>query len=124
MTKKRWRERIVQCCKDAGTYKPYFDDVVDTLADILTKRDEALTLFKKMGSDTLVYFTNKAGAQNLDLHPALKTANALNRDALQYWKELGLTPSALRKIDESAFKTKKQSGFSMALMGALKDAGA
>lgn len=124
MTKKRWRDRIIKCCEDAGTYKPYFDDVVDTLADILHKRDEAQMAFKKMGGDVLVYHVNKAGAQNLELHPALKTVNDLNRDALQYWRDLGLTPSALRKLNEAAFKAKEQSGFSMALLEALNGTGA
>ena len=124
MTKKRWKERIVECCKEAGTFKPYFDDVIETLADILQKRDEAQSLYKKSGNDMLVYYTNKSGAQNLDLHPVLKTVNALNRDALDYWRELGLTPSALRKIDDTAFKGKKKSGFSLALVEALNDAGA
>ena len=124
MTKKKWTERIKKCCEDAGTYKPYFDDVIDTLADILFRRDEAQSIYKKMEGETLIYYTNKSGATNLDLHPALKTVNALNRDALQYWRELGLTPSALRKMNETAFRDQGSSGFSVALMEALDRAGA
>lgn len=124
MTKKRWKERIRQCCIDAGTYKPYFDDIIDTLVDILYRRDRAQAAFRKSGGDMFVYHTNKAGAQNLELHPALKTVNDLNRDALQYWRDLGLTPSALRKMNEQAFKPKEQSGFSLALAEALNGAGA
>lgn len=124
MTKNRWKARIIKCCEDAGTYKPYFDDVVDTLADILAKRDQAQTAYKKMGGEVVVYHTNKSGAQNLELHPALKTVNDLNRDALQYWRDLGLTPSALRRMNESAFKPKETSGFSLALAEALNGAGA
>lgn len=124
MTKKKWKGRIIQCCDDAGTYKPYFEDVIDTLADILQRRDEAQNLFKKSHDDMLVSYTNKSGASNLELHPALKTVNALNRDALQYWKELGLTPATLKKMNESAFKEQSQSGFSLALVEALSNAGA
>lgn len=124
MTKKRWREIITRCCKDAGTYKPYFDQVIDVLADIMYKRDQAQAAFRKMKGEVLVYHTNKAGVQNLELHPALKTVNDLNRDALQYWRDLGLTPSALRKMNEQAFKVKEQSGFSLALAEALNGAGA
>ena len=124
MTKKRWKDRIIACCQEAGTYKPYFDDVVDTLADILHKRDEAQATYKRMHGDVVIYHVNKSGAKNLELHPCLKTVNDLNRDALQYWRDLGLTPSALRKLNESAFKAKEQSGFSLALAEALHGAGA
>ena len=124
MTKKRWRDHITQCCKDAGTYKPYFDDVIDTLAEILYKRDRVQAAFRKMGGDVLVEHTNKGGNKNLELHPALKTVNDLNRDALSYWRDLGLTPAALRKLNEQAFKVKEKSPFSLAIVEALSDAGA
>ena len=124
MTKKRWRDHITQCCKDAGTYKPYFDDVIDTLAEILYKRDRVQAAFRKMGGDVLVEHTNKGGNKNLELHPALKTVNDLNRDALSYWRDLGLTPAALRKLNEQAFKVKEKSSFSLAIVEALSDAGA
>lgn len=124
MTKKRWKQRITDCCEAAGTYKPYFDDVIDNLAEILHRRDEAAQVFKKMGGDVLVYHTNQAGKQNLELHPALKAVNDLNRDALQYWRELGLTPASLRKLNDAALKPDKKSGFSLALVEALTGAGA
>lgn len=124
MTKKRWRDHITQCCKDAGTYKPYFDDVIDTLAEILYKRDRVQAAFRKMGGDVLVEHVNKGGNKNLELHPALKTVNDLNRDALSYWRDLGLTPAALRKLNEQAFKVKEKSPFSLAIVEALSDAGA
>ena len=114
-TKLIWKKRITQCTKDAGTYKPYFDDVIDTLADILYRRDQALESFKQSGEGVIVPHVNKAGAENFEQHPALRIADNLNRDALQYWKELGLTPAALRKMNEDSFKPKQVSKFASAL---------
>ena len=37
----KWKAKIVKACKAAGTYKEYFEPVVNTLADILDKRDAA-----------------------------------------------------------------------------------
>ena len=41
MEQRKWKNKIKKACRDAGTYKPYFDNVIDTLASILEKRDEA-----------------------------------------------------------------------------------
>ena len=86
----KWRTRIVKCCEAAGTYKDYFGPVIDTLADILEQRDTE--------------YTNKSGATNVMLNPLVKMMNELNRDALTYWKELGLTAASLKKINEAAIK--------------------
>ena len=51
MTKLKWARRIRESCEQAGTYREYFDDVIDTLADILARRDKAqawFTFFYKM----------------------------------------------------------------------------
>ena len=115
MTRNAWKKRITQCTRDAGTYKPYFDDVIDTLADILQRRDKTLESFKKSGDDIVISHTNKAGADNLEQHPMLRIADNLNRDALQYWKELGLTPASLKKMNEDTFRPKQVSKLATAL---------
>lgn len=102
MTKLKWARRITESCKEAGTYRPYFGDVIDTLADILARRDAAQALFKKSGGNVMVVHVNKSGAANMEQNPALRLVNDLNRDALAYWRDLGLTPAGLRRINESA----------------------
>lgn len=71
--------------------------------------------FKTSGDTIIVEHTNKAGATNLTQHPALRMINDLNRDALAYWRDLGLTPAGLKKIDEGAMKKKKGSALADAL---------
>ena len=119
MDQKQWKTKIKSATKKAGTYQPFFDAVIDTLAGILAKRDAAQDLFDRSGGNVIVTHTNKGGATNLELNPALRVVNDLNRDALSYWRDLGLTPAGLKKIDEAAMKPRKVS----ALAEALKDLG-
>lgn len=100
----KWKAKIVKACKAAGTYKEYFEPVVNTLADILDKRDAAQQEFIESGSRMMIEYTNKAGATNYVQNPLIKLINDFNRDALTYWKELGLTAASLKKINESAIK--------------------
>ena len=89
--------------------------MIDTLAGILERRDQALEAFEKTGGNVLVKHTNKAGATNIEQNPALRLINDLNRDALAYWRDLGLTPAGLKKIDEGALKKRKGSALAEAL---------
>lgn len=109
MEKKKWKSRIKKNCTAVGTYLPAFDPVIDTLADILEKRDNAQELYEESGGKAIVPHINKAGAENLEQNPALRLINDLNRDALQYWRDLGLTPAGLRKINDDAMTEKKLS---------------
>lgn len=117
MDKIAWMARITEACKQASTYRPYFDDAIDTLADILERRDMARAAFEESGGEVMVEHTNKAGATNIEQNPALRLINDLNRDALAYWRDLGLTPAGLRRINEAAMKGKKKSGLAEALKG-------
>lgn len=111
MTKKRWKTKIKKACIEAGTYQPFFDSVIDTLADILDKRDRANEKFEEEGSEPVIEYTNKAGATNTVKNPLLQTINELNANALTYWRDLGLTPAGLKKIDETALKYKPKDTF-------------
>lgn len=110
MNKAEWFEKIKSASEDAGTYRSYFDSVIDTLAGILEKRDEALKVFEATGGNVIVQHTNKAGAKNLEQNPALRLANDLNRDALAYWRDLGLTPAGLRKLNAEIVEKQNKSG--------------
>lgn len=102
MKKGSWKKRIIEAMSCAGTYKPFFDIPIDTLASILEKRDETEALYKKSGGMPIVKHTNKGGSTNLEQNPALRLINDLNRDALQYWRELGLTPSGFKRLTDEA----------------------
>lgn len=117
MTKSAWATIITDCAKSAGTYRTYFDSVINTLASILERRDAAEEKFAEDGEEILVEHTNKAGATNFEQNPILRLINDLNRDALAYWRDLGLTPAGLKRIDEQSMKQRKKSGLAEALKG-------
>ena len=118
MEQKKWKNKIKKACRNAGTYQPYFDHVIDSLASILEKRDEVEAQYIESGSLPVVEYTNKGGATNMSKNPALVLWDELNKSALAYWRDLGLTPAGLKKLNEDALK-EKQAGFS----DLLKDIG-
>ena len=112
-----WRERITNSCKSAGTYHPFCDDLIDTLADIMERRDIALGQWRKK-KQTIAAYTNKGGNKNYVTHPQLKVAQDCESSALAYWRELGLTPSAFKKLTDTEVKQIRQLD---PLSAALKD---
>lgn len=104
MNKSEWKEKITEACKSAGTYRTYFDTVIGTLAEIMEMRDDAMQKFKATGGNTVVSHTNRGGSTNIVKHPALVVIDEFNKTALAYWRDLGLTPAGLKRINEDALK--------------------
>ena len=98
MEKAKWKKEIEQATKDAGTYKPYFDAVIDTLAQILEDRDKAEEQYIQSGSAPTIIHINRAKEKNITKNPILVMRNELNTQALAIWRELGLTPKGLRTL--------------------------
>lgn len=108
MNKDDWKKRINDAARDAGTYQPFFDDIIDTLAGIMENRDKAQEQFEeRFGAQPVVAHTNKAGATNIVKNPALAMVNDLNATALSYWRDLGLTPKGFTAMQKNGFKPKE-----------------
>lgn len=119
MTAKKWYERIVNAMQGVGTYREEFIPVVETLASILEKRDLTEKAFKESGGQTVVTAERGNGYGEVSKrNPAIALINDLNAQALSYWRDLGLTPSGLKKISEDALKPKRS-----ALAEALAEVG-
>jgi hypothetical protein len=117
VTEKQWRSNIKSATEAAGTYRPFFDAAINTLAAILARRDQAEAEFEESGGQMIVVRTNVAGKENIEQNPGIRLINDLNRDALAYWRDLGLTPAGLKRINENALKAeKKTSALERALM--------
>lgn len=102
MNKQKWRETIVQACVDAKTYKPYFDSVIDTLAQILETRDLIHKQFVEEGCQiTIIKKTDRSQQENTYKNPLVVMETDLNTQALKYWIELGLTSKSLKSIQNS-----------------------
>lgn len=109
MTKDKWKVKIEQACQDAGTYKDYFDSMIDTLAQILETRDITHEQFVNEGCQPVVVHTNKANQPNITKNPLVTLENDLNAQALAYWRDLGLSPSGLRKLKADVLVENKAS---------------
>lgn len=110
MTKDEWISQITASCLNVGTYLKDFDPLIATLAEILETRDIAQAEYVKKGSKPIVMKKNVKGDKNAVRNPLLDTIMTLNTQALSYWRDLGLTPSGLKKIDEKALRQEKKSG--------------
>lgn len=101
MTKKQWKTRIKKACEEAGTYQPFFEHVIDSLAGIMELRDNAKEKFDATGGNTIVKHTNKGGSTNIVKNPALVVLMDCNTQALAYWRELGLTSRSYKAMTGS-----------------------
>lgn len=109
MTEGNWIKTIKGHCEAAGTYRPFFDSVIQSLAAILARRDDAVKQYKQSGGNPVIGYTNKAKQTNLVINPALAVIEKLDTVALAYWRDLGLTPAGLKRIDEESMRPKKRS---------------
>lgn len=109
MKKEAWKTKIEQATKEAGTYRAFFDSVIDTLAGIMETRDNAQEKFEALGGETIVKHTNKGGATNIVKNPALTVLMDCNTQALAYWRDLGLTPAGYKRLNADVVKEEKGS---------------
>ena len=101
MNKTGWKKKIKKACEAAGTYQPFFESVIDSLAGIMELRDNAQEKFEASGGSTIVKHTNKGGSTNIVKNPALVVLMDCNTQALAYWKELGLTSRSYKAMTGS-----------------------
>lgn len=115
MKKSTWKSRIKRACETAGTYQPFFDSVIDSLAGIMELRDEAQLKFKESGGNTVVKHTNKNGSTNIVKNPELVVLMDCNAQALAYWRELGLTSRSYKAMTGSLNVRADEKGLEEAL---------
>lgn len=97
--------------QEVGTYHESFISVIETLAAVMEQRDRAVEQYELLGGETTVSHVNKFGAVNVTKNPALVIVDDLNKTALAYWRDLGLTPAGLKRINDQAMKGGAVSGF-------------
>lgn len=115
MTKNRWKALILDQMKELGVADPAYHSAVETLASILEQRDKVHKEFRASGGKAAQEYTNKAGATNLTKNPLLVLWDELNKTALAYWRELGLTPSSYKKMTGDPMKRERPKGLSAVL---------
>ena len=106
MEPKKYKTKIRSLCRKAGTYAPEHDLAITKLAEILSDLDDAKDQYEEAGRNPVIHYTNKAGAENIVKNPLLMLIIDLRTQAIAYMRELGLTPSSLRKIKLTAGEQK------------------
>lgn len=83
-----------------GTYKPEFDRVIEIYAQVYIEYLVIGDQWRRSGYQVTEEYTNKAGATNKQQSTLYKTVQQA-REKLQYYEScLGLTPAALKRINE------------------------
>ena len=104
MDAKRWKNIIKKKMAEVDTYQPAFDKTIETLSNILEQRDKVFDQFVDEGCQYIIERISDRGAINSAKNPLFVMWTDLNAQALQYWRDLGLTPAGLKRINESAVK--------------------
>ena len=107
MAEASWKSRITRQMKQLNIDTKPYAPVIATLCDILEQRDAVYAQYIDEGAEPVREYTNKAGATNLTKNPLLILWDDLNKSALAYWRDLGLTPSSYKKLAAETQPEKK-----------------
>lgn len=109
MTERQYLYDIKRKCRALETWRDEFERTVKRLARIYTRIDAVEKLFAESGGAFVVKHTNNKGGVNAARNPYIAELDILYDQALTYERELGLTAAALRKINETALKSREES---------------
>lgn len=124
MTEVGYKRQIMKRMRSVGTWRAEFAPTVERLAMLYCQRDKLEKQYEESGGNPVIMHTNKAGATNPTKNPFLTARDEVYSQLLSHERELGLTPAALKKMNEAAMRPeKKASGFAAALTEALSGAG-
>lgn len=104
MSKTKWKNLIKKQLAALGLQNDAYESTVESLAAILEQRDKTFAEFRKSGGKSVIEYTNKGGSTNMTKNPLLVLWDDLNKTALAYWRELGLTPSSYKKLTGTGAK--------------------
>ena len=113
-----WKAVIEQQMAALHVKSESYGPAIETLATILEQRDKTYDEFIQSGGKSVIEYTNKGGSTNMTKNPLLVLWDDLNKSALAYWRELGLTPSSYKKMTGANQKDEKPSGLAAALLSA------
>lgn len=106
MKARTWKKRITEAMQTAGTYNPAFSLVIDSMAQTLELRDDALKQFAEEGGRASLERKNRNHEPNMYRNPLLGVLEDLNKTALLYARDLGITARSLKAMNKDALKKK------------------
>ena len=123
-SERAYKNDIIKRMRNLGTYRDEFLPTIDRLARLYVHRENLEREFDESGGAPTIEYTNKAGATNIVKNPILAARDEVYDQLLSHERELGLTPQALKKMNETAMKGRPTSSFAAAIASALDGAGA
>lgn len=119
-TSKGFREKIRARCRTVGTYKAEFEPLISRLAEYYLRQKQLDELYQSTGGQPMVKLK---GANVAVKNPVLDEFDRLGKLILDLERELGLTPAALKRINEAAMAQKQSADpLSAALLSFRKGA--
>ena len=101
-TAKGFRLKIREACRSVGTYREDFEEIIGRLAELYVRANLAKDQWREEGSPFYVTQVNKGGNEYYVKHPLLQEIDNTEKAILMLEKELGLTPAAIKRINEAA----------------------
>lgn len=123
MDENGYKRKIIKRLKVLALYKPEFEPTISRLASLYVECDKLDKQYEEDGGNPVVIHVGTYGATNHKKNPILETRDQVYTQLLAHERELGLTPAALKKINESQLRKNSVSAFSSALADALRGAG-
>lgn len=107
MKRVEYKKRIKSQINIDVEFIPNFETSINILAEILEERDRVYKIYQEQGGQPVIEYESDRGAKNPKQNPLLKQWNDLNTTALQYMRDLGITPAGLRKLQGQLPKNEK-----------------
>lgn len=104
LSKIKWKNLINKQLSALDLQNEAYSSTVESLAAILEQRDKTYEEFQESGGKSVIEYTNKGGSTNMTKNPLLVLWDDLNKTALAYWRELGLTPSSYKRLTGTGTK--------------------
>ena len=120
MSKTKWKNLINKQLTALGLQNDAYESMIESLAAILEQRDKTFDEFQESGGKSVIEYTNRGGSTNMTKNPLLVLWDDINKTALAYWRELGLTPSSYKKLTGTGAKQEESKKGLAAALASIK----
>ena len=107
-TEKGMRIKIRNACLSLGIYREELEWQIQMLAELFIRREQTKDAFRKSGGAAVIKQTNKGGSSYAVKNPLLQEIDFVEKRIIELAREMGLTTSAVKKINEAAIGKKPQ----------------
>ena len=105
-TEKGMRVKIRNALTGLGIYRDEFEWQIQMLAELFIRREQTKDAFRKSGGSAIIKQTNKGGSVYAVKNPLLTEIDFVEKRIIELAREMGMTPSAIRKVNEAALGKK------------------